>query len=308
MPHTEQQKKPGNTEGDSVGIIEKAAGRLSQIPREIGPIPERPKAKSLDPDPTSLNRRPEAHLPEPSSRRIELNLSQLHQLGMITPDAGRSAVAEEFRGIKRTLLDRVVNEGGARSRRSNLIMVTSALPGEGKTFCSINLAMSLAMELDHTVLLVDADVARPTVLRTLGLNAESGLMDILLDRQVNVRDVMLKTNIETLSILPAGPHHRNATELLASQAMSKLLDEIANRYADRMVIFDSPPLLLTTEARTLASQMGQILMVVEAERTTQRTLKNALRQIEGFPNVNLVYNKAKAFVGGDPDGYYSYYK
>jgi exopolysaccharide/PEP-CTERM locus tyrosine autokinase len=293
-----------------VGIIEKAAARLNQNPREITPKPERPKAEPLDsgPRPLTLNPPPAPHPPGSSAKRVELNLAKLHQAGIISPDAGRGAVAEEFRAIKRTLLDRVVNEGGPSSKRSNLIMVTSSLPAEGKTFCAINLAMSIAMELDHTVLLVDADVARPSVLKVLGVEAEAGLMDILLDRHVHVQDVMLKTNVDTLSILPAGAPHRHATELLASQAMSRLLDEIANRYADRIVIFDSPPLLPTTEARALATQMGQIVMIVEAETTTQNTLKHALRQIEACPNVNLVYNKAKAFPGGDSYGYYSYYK
>jgi exopolysaccharide/PEP-CTERM locus tyrosine autokinase len=300
-----------------VGIIEKAAGRLGQTPREITPEPEINKADSLDREIKKadsldreikpLNRRTSADRSNAQSRRIQLNLAKLQQQGMITPDGERSSVAEEFRAIKRTLLDRVLNEPAKASTRSNLIMVTSALPGEGKTFCAINLAMSIAMELDRTVLLVDADVARPSVLRNLGLTAEPGLMDLLLDRHASMADVMLKTNVDTLSILPAGTAHRHATELLASQVMSKLLDEIANRYSDRIVIFDSPPLLLTTEARVLASQMGQIVMVVEAEKTTQKTLKNALRQIEACPNVNLVYNKAKAFPGGENYGYYSYY-
>jgi exopolysaccharide/PEP-CTERM locus tyrosine autokinase len=302
-----QQKQTCNTPGDTVGIIEKAAGRLGQPPREIKPIPDRPRTESLAREANPINRGPETHPPIRDSKQVELNLARLQELGMITPDAGRSAVAEEFRAIKRTLIDRITNDEGPSSHRRNLIMVTSALAGEGKTFSSINLAMSLAMELDHTVLLVDADVARPSVLRTLGLKEEPGLMDLLLDRHVHVNDVMLKTNVETLSILPAGTHHRHATELLASQAMSKLLDDISSRYADRIVIFDSPPLLLTTEARALASQMGQIIMVVEAERTTQQAFKNALRQIEGFPNVSLVYNKAKAFPGGEMYGY-SYYK
>jgi exopolysaccharide/PEP-CTERM locus tyrosine autokinase len=225
---------------------------------------------------------------------------------MVTPDGGRNPVAEEFRAIKRTLIDRAFDQPEESSRRSNLIMVTSCLPGEGKTFCAINLAISIAMELDHTVLLVDADVARPSVLRSLGLTADAGLMDVLLERRRDIADVMLKTNVDTLSILPAGSSHRHATELLASQAMSKLLDEIANRYSDRIVIFDSPPLLLTTEARVLASQMGQIVMVVEAEKTTQKAVKNALRQIETCPNVNLVYNKSRAFPGGENYGYYYY--
>jgi protein-tyrosine kinase len=297
-----------------VGIIEKAAERLSQNPRKVAPKPERPKAEPLDRAPRVLtqNEPPKAEFrkappPGPSAKRVELNLAKLDQVGIVSPEAGRGPIAEEFRAIKRTLLDRVGNGAGQSSKRNNLIMVTSSLPGEGKTFCSINLAMSIAMELDHTVLLVDADVARPSVLKVLGVEAEAGLMDLLLDRHVEVQDVMLKTNVDTLSILPAGAPHRHSTELLASQAMSKLLDEIANRYADRVVIFDSPPLLSTTEARALATQMGQIVMVVEAETTTQNALKHALRQIEGCPNVNLVYNKAKAFPGGDY-GYYSYYK
>jgi protein-tyrosine kinase len=300
-----------------VGIIEKAASRLGQTPRKITPEPETKqadsidreikKADSLDREIKPLNRQASVDGFSSQSKRVELNLAKLQQQGMITPNGERSSVAEEFRAIKRTLLDRVLSEPKQTSKRSNLIMVTSALPGEGKTFCAINLAMSIAMELDHTVLLVDADVARPSVLRNLGLKAESGLMDILLDRHVSVGDAMLKTNVDTLSLLPAGTAHRHATELLASQTMSKLLDEIANRYSDRIVIFDSPPLLLTTEARVLASQMGQIVMVVEAEKTTQKTLKNALRQIEACPNINLVYNKAKAFPGGENYGYYSYY-
>jgi exopolysaccharide/PEP-CTERM locus tyrosine autokinase len=300
--------------GDSVGIIEKAAERLSQNPREIRPKPERPRAEPQDPVARSLalSEPPKAELPKApppgtSGKRVELNLAKLDKVGIVSPEAGRGPIAEEFRAIKRTLLDRIANGAGQSSKRNNLIMVTSSLPGEGKTFCSINLAMSIAMELDHTVLLVDADVARPSVLKVLGVEADAGLMNLLLDRHVHVQDVMLKTNVDTLSILPAGAPHRHATELLASQAMSRLLDEIATRYADRIVIFDSPPLLPTTEARALATQMGQIVMVVEAETTTQNALKHALRQIEGCPNVNLVYNKAKAFPGGDY-GYYSYYK
>ncbi|MDB5770494.1 MAG: protein tyrosine kinase [Burkholderia sp.] len=293
-----------------MGIIEKAANRLGQTSaRDMAPKPELPRKNPVELEPVPPIVQPAAPIPPgpASKKRVELNLARLQEQGMITPDGGRSAVAEEFRAIKRTLLDRIASEG-AKSKRSNLIMVTSSLPSEGKTFSSINLAMSIAMEMDHTVLLVDADVARPSVLRTLGLKPESGLMDILLDRNVQVQDVLLKTNVNTLSILPAGPAHRHSTELLASQAMSRLLDEIASRYADRIVIFDSPPLLLTTEARALASQMGQIVMVVEAESTTQKALKNALRQIEACPNVNLVYNKSKAFPGGDNYGYYSYYK
>ncbi len=230
-----------------------------------------------------------------------INLARMNQLGMVTQDGGRTNVAEDFRVIKRPLLR---NARGAAIKHGNLIVVTSALPGEGKTYCAVNLAMSIAMEMDITVLLVDADVARPSVLKVLGLGPAAGLMDILLDPQLELADVILKTNVPTLSILPAGRNNKHATELLASRSMSELLAEIANRYADRIVIFDSPPLLLTTEANVLAAQMGQVVLVVEAETTTQHAVKEALRRIEGCAHVNLICNKTQGFPGSDYYGYY----
>jgi len=147
------------------------------------------------------------------------------------------------------------------------------------------------------VLLVDADVARPSILRTLGLPPQRGLMDILVDDKLDMGDVMLRTNVDTLSILPAGTSTPRATELLASSTMSNLVEEIANRYPDRIVIFDSPPLLLTSESRVLASHMGQIVLVVEAQTTTQHAVKEALSQLEGIDNVNLIYNKTRDIPG-----------
>lgn len=293
-----------------MSIIERAAGRLDQKKQEeVGQEPCLPapmaaqeaahhiapavqEGNSLNPDTQIL------------TQTIEVNLAQLHRLGMVTPDGERSAIAEEFRLIKRPLIDRAFSKSG-NIRHGNLIMVTSSLPGEGKTFCATNLALSIAMEKDHTVLLVDADVARPSVPRMLGFQAGSGLMDLLLEDNLDLADVMLKTNINRLRILAAGTSHKHATELLASQAMINLLNEIATRYPDRIVIFDSPPLLLTTEARVLASQVGQIVLVVEAESTTQHAVKEAIRQLgASSANVNLIYNKAKAFPGGSYYGSY----
>ncbi|QGZ43151.1 AAA family ATPase [Pseudoduganella flava] len=234
--------------------------------------------------------------PEPqrrTARVIELDLARMNDAGLVTAAGGRTNLVEDFRIIKRPLIKRAFTPRKANANPGNLIMITSSLPGEGKTFTSINLAMSIAMELDHTVLLVDADVARPSVLRTLGLPAQRGLMDILLDDQLDMADVMLRTNVNTLSILPAGTSNPRATELLASHAMKALVLEIADRYPDRIVIFDSPPLLLTSEAHVLASHMGQIVVVVESEKTTQHAVKEALRQLEGCSNVNLVYNKSR---------------
>ena len=232
-----------------------------------------------------------------SARKVDLDLARMRDAGMVTAASGRTSLLEDFRVIKRPLLKRAFGEASTPGRPNNLIMVTSSLPGEGKTYCAINLAMSIAMELDHTVLLVDADVARPSVLRTLGLPAQRGLMDILIDDKLDLSDVMLRTNVDTLSILPAGTSTPRATELLASSTMSNMVNEIANRYPDRVVIFDSPPLLLTSESRVLASHMGQIVMVVEAQTTTQHAVKESLRQLEGCSNVNLIYNKARDIPG-----------
>jgi protein-tyrosine kinase len=309
-----------------VSIIEKAASRISHpVPAEapapgdatVSSLPEAavaaaPLASEAPAAAPALGAEaggaPAAPAPEQrsarSTRTAELDLGRMHDAGLVTTAGGRTSLMEDFRIIKRPLIKRAFAQRKASENPGNLIMITSSLPGEGKTFCAVNLAMSIAMELDHTVLLVDADVARPSVLRTLGLPAQRGLMDILLDDTLDMSEVMLRTNVNTLSLLPAGTSSPRATELLASHTMKALVMEIANRYPDRIVIFDSPPLLLTSESHVLASNMGQIVMVVEAESTTQHAVKEALRQLEGLSNVNLVYNKSRAFPGTETYDYH----
>lgn len=238
-----------------------------------------------------------------TSKRVSISFARLAELGLVSPEDARSQVAEEFRLVKRPLIRNVTGNVAAQINNANLVMVTSALPGEGKTNSAVNLAISIAMELDRTVLLVDADVAKPSVPTLLGLPLERGLLDILLDDKLDLSDVLLKTNIEKLSLLPSGTAHPRATELLASDAMSRLLGEIAGRYADRIVIFDSPPLLLTTEARVLAAHMGQILVVVEAEKTTHTALTQALAMIEACPVKLLMLNKSRLAGAGRYYGY-----
>lgn len=239
-----------------------------------------------------------------SSRCVELDLERLGGMGLVVPSAPRTQIAEEFRVIKRPILANAHGKGAAPVDNGNLIMVTSSVPGEGKSFNSINLAMSIAMELDNRVLLVDADVARPSILNLLGLPPAKGLMDVLLDEDVGLPDVLLRTNVEKLTLLPAGMPHKNATELLASSAMRSLLVELAHRYPDRIIIFDSPPLMVTTEAPVLAQSMGQLVMVVEAGRTTHAMVKQALSKVQGCPVKMLVLNKARY---ARTDGYYGYY-
>lgn len=290
-----------------MSIIERAAGRLDKDKGLVAPSPD---TASATPGLQAINRTdvPMARGPQRSAgKTIEINLARLSELGFITAGGGRSLLAEQFRIIKRPLIKKAFSPTGGSTNPGNLIMVTSALPGEGKTFCSINLAMSIAMELDHTVLLVDADVSHPSVLHILGVRADGGLMDILLEDKLDMADVMLKTNVDTLKILPAGKSHNHATELLASQTMRILLEEIASRYPDRIVIFDSPPLLVTSEAHVLATKMGQIVVVVEAETTTQHAVKASLEQLKGCANVNLVYNKSRVFPGQESYGYWKYY-
>jgi exopolysaccharide/PEP-CTERM locus tyrosine autokinase len=229
---------------------------------------------------------------------FELDLARLASAGFITPDVPRSRIADEFRIIKRPLIANVSGKKQVPIKHANLIMVTSSVAGEGKTFSAVNLAISVAMELDRTVLLVDADVARPSLPSLLGMPPTKGLLDVLEGNEVTLGDVLLATNIENLSILPSGTPHARATELLASEAMAKLLEDLSSRHADRVVIFDSPPLLVTTEARVLANQMGQIIFVVQAESTLQSDVKRALAAIESCPIKLMVLNQARTVAQG----------
>ena len=246
--------------------------------------------------------RPAAPAPAAAvSKRVELDLEALAAMGLVTPNAPRTPMADQYRVIKRPLIRNATGRGAEMLNHGNLIMVTSALAGEGKSFTSLNLAMSIAAELDHTVMLVDADVARPSVLRMLGLPPGPGLLDVL-EESVDISDALLRTSIDKLTVLPSGTPHARATELLASDAMRKLLDDMAQRYPDRIIIFDSPPLLLTTESAVLASQMGQIVIVVHAESTPQSAVKRALSTIDSCPVRLMLLNQARV----DADGSYGY--
>jgi protein-tyrosine kinase len=240
-----------------------------------------------------------------SSKRVDLNLVALHQAGFVTPMAERSRMADQYRVIKRPLISNAMGKGAATINHANLIMVTSALPGEGKTFTAINLAMSIAAELDNSVMLVDADVARPSLLRTFGLPVGPGLLDLLQGR-AQISDVLLRTNVDKLTLLPSGHPQARATEMLASDAMRQLLDDMAQRYADRIIIFDSPPVLLTTEARALAAHMGQIVVVVQAGKTLQREVQHALSTIEACPVKLMLLNQATEDASGDYGYSYGY--
>ena len=235
----------------------------------------------------------------------------IHGLGLegfISPQTERSRTAEEFRMIKRPLLQRAFAEPRPMGEPPNLIAVTSSVAGEGKTFTSLNLAISIAMELDRTVLLVDADLANPGLSRLLRAQDLPGLTERLLDDKVALRDLLLRTDVPKLTVLPAGRRHRRSTELLASNTMKGLLDELATRYPDRVVLFDSPPLLATSEASVLAEQAGQVCLVVESATTPQFLVKEALGLLRHQERVSLVLNKTRDELLSGRRGYYYGYR
>ena len=278
-------------------LIEQAAQRLEQLRQAGVDVPLVTPVAGVHPVSPHVAAPQPAALPMVTSRRVEVDFERLAANGIITPDAPRSQVADQFRVVKRPLLQNAAGKGASTINHANLIMITSALPGEGKTFTALNLAMSIAAELDHTVMLVDADVARPSLLRSLGLDEGPGLLD-LLDGSAQMHEVLLRTNVDKLTVLPSGTPHQRATEMLASDSMRRLLDDMARRYADRIIIFDSPPLLMTTEARELATHMGQVVVVVQAGRTKQSDVRNALHTIEACPVRLMMLNQARAAVEG----------
>ncbi|MDP1681909.1 MAG: XrtA-associated tyrosine autokinase [Burkholderiales bacterium] len=278
-----------------------ASSLVEQAVAKIETKEEAPRQHTSSPQPAPAKADTEEML---ASRQVNIDFGLLRARGLLTSDDERSALAEEYRMIKRPLLANAF--GSNPVKNGNLIMVTSSLPGEGKTFTAINLAISIAMELDRTVLLVDADVAKPRMPEYLGFRAEHGLLDILRQGTRDLSNVILRTNIDKLSILPAGRTYARATELLASEAMDRLIAELANRYPDRLVLFDSPPLLATSEASVLASHMGQVVMVAETDKTPKNALREALTRLEGACDViGMVLNKSASHNAGGY-GYYGY--
>lgn len=254
--------------------------------------------------------------PEPAPRPQQAGNPQFQPLdseamqrhGLLVTQDKRQRLVEEFRLLKRPLIRNAFGDVAARAQAANLVMLTSAVPGEGKTFCTINLALSMARELERTVLLVDADVARPSVAKYLGLEAKRGLLDVLRPGGPDLSEVLIRTDAENLVVLPAGTPCPNATELLASSAMAELTREMAERYPDRIVLFDSPPMLATTEAPALAHHMGQVVLVVEAERAAPEMVKAALEMVDDCEIVMTLLNKLRPMPGLDQrQGYYGSY-
>lgn len=235
-----------------------------------------------------------------------INFEKLDKNGHISLNGERKQINEEYREIKRKLLANSFGSLAKTLHNPNIIMVTSSRPSEGKTFTATNLAMSIASEQDKTVLLVDADVLKPNVLNTLGLERRKGLMEYLTGDVNDISDVLYPTNIDKLKIIPAGKSHHLSTELLASQKMHDTVNEFANRYPDRIVIFDTPPLIGINESAILANFAGQAVVVVEEGKAKIGDIKMSVERLNPDMAIGFVVNKS---VHNDTDGsgYYGYY-
>ncbi len=220
---------------------------------------------------------------EPRFGRIAIE--DLREGGFIVPDSGATPIAEEFRIVKRQLL-----HGMGDSPKGRTILVCSARPDEGKTFCAVNLALSLAAEKDVEVVLVDADVAKPEILSTLGLEGGPGLIDAIADPSVDVEGCIICTDIEGLSVLPAGRQTNEATELLASARTTEVLERLRGRDPRRIILFDSSPALAASTGSVLAMHAGQLLFVVRAEKTGETELREALELLSACPKPRLLLN------------------
>lgn len=260
-----------------------------------------------------------AAAPEPStqteevaafkSRHHPIDRERLREQGLIVPEGTVTTLLEEFRIVKRQLLVQAADlrrqKAGPSAQR---ILISSPHPGEGKTYCALNLALSIAAEKESEVLLVDADVAKPSILSVLGLPGGPGLMDALMDESVDVLDCVLGTDIPGLWVLPAGDTSNHDSEYLASSRTAKVLERLTQGAPHRMVIFDSPPALAASPAAELAKYVGQAVVIVRADKTGQGALEDSISLLNACPNVQLLLNAAQFSPSGRRFGSYYGYK
>lgn len=242
-----------------------------------------------------------------SSNYLKIDLERLAAAGFLVPNQPTTRQSEEFQHIKRRLLGNMVPGMMQSARPTNLILITSSVPGEGKTFTSTNLALSIAMEVDHTILLIDTDIMKRDLSKVFGVVDYPGLFDLLADHKLKLQDLLVRTSIPNLVILPAGSRRDGSTELLASVRMKELTDELATRYRDRVVLFDSPPVLATTTATALAPLVGQVILVAESGSTKHETIREALARLDHVRITGVILNKSKQQSTPGYDYYGSYY-
>ena len=285
--------------------IQKALGALkseNESPAKKPPKSRRPYVKRrYIPDGAAASE----VLPE---HDITVDMHTLRLEGLHPREEDSESINQQFRRIKRPVLNIAFKEDLTGSDNPNVIMVSSALPKSGKTFCSINLAMSIARERDVGAVIVDADVLKPNISRALGLEEHPGLIDYLVDHTVTIDDILIATDLYGIIVVPAGGRHEEATELLASRRMQEFVHALAERYPARAIVVDTPPLLLTNEANVLAENMGQIVLVVEAGVSTQESVIEATGLLNSEKPINAILNKSRGMdIGGYGANGYGYY-
>ena len=222
---------------------------------------------------------------------VTLDVQRLRDDGRLAPEGLAQQTYEEFRRIKWPVLNAITRREGVAPAVNNIVLVTSAIPGEGKTFNALNLALSIARERDLDVLLVDGDVAQPSLSASVGLAGRPGVTDLLRDSRLTVEDVTYATNVVGLYLLPAGARHDNAPELLSSTRMATVAADLSQRMTPGVVVIDSPPILATNEAQVLTRYAGQVLLVVRADSTEQRVVTEALSLIDRNRPVSAILNR-----------------
>ena len=279
-----------------------------------------PEPSAAGPAPVAVEPQPDAqHVAAPQLReavsapnfhnlKANVDRERLRASNYIVPEGPVTGLSEEFRIVKRQLL--LAARGGKGFEpieNGERILICSANPNEGKTFCALNLALSMATERDNRVLLVDADFAKPSIMSRLGIEGERGLMDALADPTIDAEDLVIETDIAGLSVLPAGRQTNQDTEYLAAAHSAAVLDRLTAHDPTRIIIFDSPPALAASPASVLALHVGQAVMVVHADVTTDTALRDALSLLSGCDNIQLLLNKTKFSPTGRKFGsYYGY--
>ncbi|HYL48554.1 MAG TPA: AAA family ATPase [Stellaceae bacterium] len=245
--------------------------------------------------------------PASYSRQVSIDRGSLARCGITVPSAQRSRVAEEFRIVKRQLVAKYMDEpDDAVANRNRVIMVTSTRPREGKTFTAINIALSIATEQDLKVLLIDLDTKHHAMQEMMGIPASYGLTDLLANPEIDFSEVVLRTNLPNLTVMSAGSPNVRSPELLSSRRTRAIFNEMAQRYNDRFIVFDAPAVLASSDPAILASLVGQIVVVVEADHTQQEELESAIGLLSACPNISLLLNKVRTSAA-DQFGAYSDY-
>ncbi|MBX3703179.1 MAG: AAA family ATPase [Steroidobacteraceae bacterium] len=285
-----------------MSLVEQALKKLQETRRAVAGEPRRDAPLGVIREVSAPAAAAIDGAPATPRRIVQLDRNALVQAGFLPPDHKQRQIADQFRHVKRPLLAAALGRGVEPLPNGRMIMLASSLPGEGKTFVSVNLALSMSLERDISVLLVDADVAKPHISRLFGIAGEPGLLEALQDERIDVESLVLPTDIPKFSVLPAGQPIDTATELLASRRMQAVIARLAaSQDRARVAIFDSPPLLLTSESRVLAQPMGQVVLVVQAGKTPQRAVHDAIACLgEGKP-VSLLLNQSEAVTEA---GYY----